>query len=359
MRAQPAHVDARCALGRSRGDRRLQRLTKVEQLDHVTLVLRQVADDPARELRAVRPSHLRAPPLAAVHEAFQRQLVDRLADEAAGNAERAGRAHVREAGCGRAPARPRRSSPRAGRRPTPTGGTGRGLSAAQSTGASWPGPSLIDRIPVWYGCLGGPTIGPRTYHSRSYASTNSTTRMPELSAEPLVELISRDGGGRGARVSGRGVEAGLRPAGGRRCSAWRRGCASAGVGRGGRVAVVLPNGPEIIELLFALAAARRDNGPAQPRLHRGGVQVLPGRPGAAAPGGRGGRGARRPRCRGRAGRSSSFTPTMRAEQPRLEMDGRPLRAAGFERDGPTTPCCCCTQAGRPRGRSRCRCSRGT
>ena len=104
--AQPVHVDARGALGGSRGDRRLQRLAKVEQLDHVTLVLRQVAHDPARELRAVRPPHLCAPPLAAVHEALQRQLVDRLADEAAGYAQEPGELALgRQAAAGRQLAR--------------------------------------------------------------------------------------------------------------------------------------------------------------------------------------------------------------------------------------------------------------
>ena len=45
IRLEPVHIGARRALGGSGGDRRLERLAEVEQLGHLALVLRQVADD--------------------------------------------------------------------------------------------------------------------------------------------------------------------------------------------------------------------------------------------------------------------------------------------------------------------------
>ena len=77
--------------------------------------------------------------------------------------------------------------------------------------------------------------------------------------------------------------------------------ASAGVGRGGRVAVVLPNGPEIIELLFAFAVLGATMAPLNPAYteaeYRFYLEDLA--PQLLLVGA--GSGARRPRGRGRAG----------------------------------------------------------
>src|SRR5205823_100853 len=90
---------------------------------------------------------------------------------------------------------------------------------------------------VWYGCPVGPTIGPRTYHLD--LPTSTTPRMQGTRAEPLLDLIRHDGGRRALACPDDGS-----PLTYDRLAAEVLDIASrlrsAGVGRGDRVAVVLP-----------------------------------------------------------------------------------------------------------------------
>jgi acyl-CoA synthetase (AMP-forming)/AMP-acid ligase II len=87
--------------------------------------------------------------------------------------------------------------------------------------------------------------------------------MQGTRAEPLIDLIRHDGGRRALACPDDGS-----PLTYDRLAAEVLDIASrlrsAGVGRGDRVAVVLPNGPEIIELLFALAALGATMAPLNP-----------------------------------------------------------------------------------------------
>ena len=91
--------------------------------------------------------------------------------------------------------------------------------------------------------------------------------------------------------------------------------AAAGVRRGDRVALTLPNGPDFVQLLLAITAPRRGGGAAQPGLHRARVHLLPGGHGASAAAdagqpARGGRGGRR-RHRHRGAGASPTSPAAR------------------------------------------------
>ena len=54
--------------------------------------------------------------------------------------------------------------------------------------------------------------------------------------------------------------------------------ATLGVGRGSRVAVVLPDGPAFLRVLLALVSAGRGGGSAEPGLQARRVRLLPRRP---------------------------------------------------------------------------------
>jgi acyl-CoA synthetase (AMP-forming)/AMP-acid ligase II len=159
--------------------------------------------------------------------------------------------------------------------------------------------------------------------------------MSDPSAEPLVELISRDRAGAALMCPDEGSRLGYDQLADAAAGLASR-LASAGVGRGGRVAVVLPNGPEIIELLFALAALGATMAPLNPAyteaeyrfyLEDLAPQLLLVGAGAAPA--------------ARAAADGLAIVELHADeaggQPRLEMDGRPLRAAGFEPGRPDDP----------------------
>ncbi len=132
-----------------------------------------------------------------------------------------------------------------------------------------------------------------------------------------------------------------------------------GVGRGSRVALVLPDGPDFLLAPARPRLARRDGRTAQPRLQARRVRVLPRRPPARAPA----RPGRRPAGGARGGRraSAAWSTSPPARRPGLAVDGGDDRAAGAVRAGasPTTSRCCCTRAARRAGRSRCRCGSAT
>ena len=159
--------------------------------------------------------------------------------------------------------------------------------------------------------------------------------MPDPSAEPLAELINRDRAGAALACPDDGSRLGYHQLADAASGLASR-LASAGVGRGGRVAVVLPNGPEIIELLFALAALGATMAPLNPAYTEAEYRfyledlapqlLLVGARAAPA---------------ARAAADGLAIVELYADeaggQPRLEMDGRPLRAAGFEPGRPDDP----------------------
>ena len=158
--------------------------------------------------------------------------------------------------------------------------------------------------------------------------------MPDLSAEPLVELISRDRAGAALGCPDEGLRLGYDQLADAAAGLASR-LASAGVGRGGRVAVVLPNGPEIIELLVAFAVLGATMAPLNPayteaeyRFYLEDLAPQPAGGSGAAP-------------TARAAADGLAIVELHADetggQPRLEMDGRPLRAAGFEPGRPDDP----------------------
>jgi acyl-CoA synthetase (AMP-forming)/AMP-acid ligase II len=159
--------------------------------------------------------------------------------------------------------------------------------------------------------------------------------MPDPSAEPLVELISRDRADAALACPDDGSRVGYDQLADAAVGLASR-LASAGVGRGGRVAVVLPNGPEIIELLFALAALGATMAPLNPAyteaeyrfyLEDLAPQLLLVGAGAAPA--------------ARAAADGLAIVELHADEaggePRLEMNGRALRAAGFEPGRPDDP----------------------
>jgi oxalate---CoA ligase len=152
--------------------------------------------------------------------------------------------------------------------------------------------------------------------------------MRDPSAEPLLELINRDGAGPALSCPDEGSTLtydGLAESAAGLASR----LASVGVGRGGRVAVVLPNGPEIIELLFALASLGATMAPLNPAYTEAEYRfylddlapqlMLLGA--GAAP-------AARAAADGLA--IVDLDADTAGGPPRLELDGRPLRPAPFE-----------------------------
>ena len=133
---------------------------------------------------------------------------------------------------------------------------------------------------------------------------------------------------------------------------------AAGVGPGDRVAVVLPNGAEIVAMLFALASLGAAIAPLNPaytepeyRFYLDDLDpqlLLIGE--SAAPNGAGRRG-RDPYRRARAA-----APGHPVAADRRRPSCRRRRLAG---GGPATSRCCCTPAARPRAPSRCRCCSAT
>ena len=180
---------------------------------------------------------------------------------------------------------------------------------------------------MWYGCPIGPTIGPRTYHPRSYdvnRPTNAghahrTATRPDPARGGRRALACPDDGSPLTydRLAAEVLDIASR-------------LRSAGVGRGDRVAVVLPNGPEIIELLFALAALGATMAPLNPAytepeyrfyLDDLAPQLLLVGAGSA------------PAARAAAERAADRRaghPAPRVRPPRLELDGRSLAPATFE-----------------------------
>ena len=156
--------------------------------------------------------------------------------------------------------------------------------------------------------------------------------MRDPSAEPLLELIRRAGAGPALACPDDGVTLTYDRLAESAASLASR-LAAAGVGRGGRVAVVLPNGPEIIELLFALAALGATMAPLNPayteaeyRFYLEDLEpqlLLVGA--AAAP-------AARAAADGLA--IVELNVDGAGGAPGLELGGRPLRAAAFEPGGP-------------------------
>ena len=159
--------------------------------------------------------------------------------------------------------------------------------------------------------------------------------MPDPPAEPLVELISRTRAGAALMCPDVGSTRGYDQLTDAAATLASR-LASAGVGRGGRVAVVLPNGPEIIELLFALASLGATMAPLNPAyteaeyrfyLEDLAPQLLLVEAGAAPA--------------ARAAADGLAIVELHADEaggePQLEMDGHPLRAAGFEPGRPDDP----------------------
>ena len=131
------------------------------------------------------------------------------------------------------------------------------------------------------------------------------------------------------------------------------GLAAAGVGSGDRVAVVLPNGPEIVAMLFATAALGAAMAPLNPAYteaeYRFFLDDLDPRlllVGAGA--------APAARAAAEGVRVVELEPWAAGRPPRLTADGRGLPAAAAAGGGPATSRCSCTRAARPRGPSRCR-----
>ena len=131
-----------------------------------------------------------------------------------------------------------------------------------------------------------------------------------------------------------------------------------GIGRGDRVAIVLPNGPEMAAAFLAIGAGA-DHRAAQPGLPRGRVRVLSAAtsmPRRWSIAGRHGEPGARRRAAGAASRSSSWCRTGRpagalhpAGDGRGERGGAP--AAGARR---TTSRWCCTPRAPRRGPRSCR-----
>jgi acyl-CoA synthetase (AMP-forming)/AMP-acid ligase II len=152
--------------------------------------------------------------------------------------------------------------------------------------------------------------------------------MPDRRPEPLLQLIDQEGGRRALVCPDDGSTITYEELA--RTASHLASClSSAGLGRGGRVAVVLPNGPEIVELLFALGALGATMAPLNPAytepeyrfyLEDLAPQVLVVGGGAAP--------AARAAAEGipivelRVGSSP--------EPPQLEVDGRLLRGAAYE-----------------------------
>ena len=118
------------------------------------------------------------------------------------------------------------------------------------------------------------------------------------------------------------------------CARWRSGRWPAlnaiGIGRGDRVAIVLPNGPEMAASFVAIACGAT-TAPLNPAYKRGGVRVLPDRPegqGAGRAAGRRNAGPRRAAAPGRAGGRTGARATRPASSTLAAAHGAPRRQPG-------------------------------
>ena len=106
-----------------------------------------------------------------------------------------------------------------------------------------------------------------------------------------------------------------------------------GIGRNDRVAIVLPNGPEMAAA-FVVDRRRRHDRAAQPRLPGGRVRVLPDRPRRQGAPGRRGR-----QCGGRSGGGAARRPDPAHRDGRRRAGRRlPHRGRGDRRDERAGPC---------------------